>query len=154
MSRRCVSSSSLMPADGSSAFRSFIISSRNRSTEIPAAFFWISALKSSEYVSFSILNLSWAANLIARIGRSPSSIKRSDGFPTVLIIPCRMSFCPPNGSTTVPSARFTAIAFIVKSRRLKSSCIVAAYSMWSGCRPSEYPDSVRNVVTSISFFIK
>ena len=120
------SSSIFKPADGFSHITIFSNSSLNRSIEMEAVFCRTSSLKGSLYVSFSILKPSLPAKRTARIGLSPSSINRSCAFPTVLIIFFLMSLRPPYGSTTFPSARFTAIAFIVKSRRERSSSIVAA----------------------------
>ena len=65
-----------------------------------------------------------------------------------------MSVRPPNGSMSSPGvpdrAGRQAIAFIVKSRRARSSCSDAVNATLSGRRWSVYSASVRYVVTSIS----
>src|SRR3989344_670759 len=74
--------------------------------------------------------------------------KRLFGSPTARITLSSRSFAPANGSTKrVPSC---AIAFMVKSRRARSSSMFLANSIRSGCRLSEYPRSLRNVVTSMT----
>ena len=80
----------------------------------------------AEKVSSSILNPNCPANLIARTGLKPSSLNLSIGEPTVLIIPSSISFCPLNGSMILPVESSAAMAFIVKSLRVRSSSIVSA----------------------------
>lgn len=63
------------------------------------------------------------ANLMARIIRRASSLNLSEALPTARRFLSFMSFRPLNGSTTsfiAPFDRLTAMAFIVKSRRLRS----------------------------------
>ena len=151
MSSIPVSSKSFRQTLGFSSESILHHSSRNLSIDMDAVFLRTSGLCRAEKVSPSIENPSCPANLTARTGLSPSSPNLSNGEPTVLIIFFFMSSCPPNGSTRCPSSRSAAIAFIVKSRLERSSSIVAAYFTLSGCRPSVYPLSVRNVVVSISF---
>ena len=71
------------------------------------------------------------------IGLNPSSKNLSRESFTVRIIFLSMSFLPEKGSMSEKSFKFIAIAFIVKSRRDKSSSIVEAYFIKSGCRESE-----------------
>ena len=63
----------------------------------------------------------WLANLAARIMRNGSSEKDSSGSRGVRITRLLKSSIPPNGSTNVSSGNLTAMALIVKSRRIRSS---------------------------------
>ena len=131
-----VFSRSLRLSDGLSQSNILQNSSLNLSTEIEAVFFNTSGSERAARVFSSILNPSWPENLTARTGLSPSSANRSCGSPTVRIILFLMSFCPSKGSVSSPLSKSAAIAFIVKSRRERSSSIVVANFMLSGCLPS------------------
>lgn len=89
-----VSSKSFNPMEGRRESKILQNSSRKRSVEMLAIFFSVSSSKISENVRFSILNSSCDANLIARIGRKPSSMKRSCAFPTVRMVFVLMSSRP------------------------------------------------------------
>ena len=78
-------------------FGLFIIlqnSSWNLSIEMDFVFLITSSSANALNVSSSILNPSWPANLMARTGLSPSSVKRSVLFPTVRMIFFLISLLP------------------------------------------------------------
>src|SRR5437764_305756 len=74
----------------------------------------------------------------ARSVRRASSAKRSRGSPTARTMRASRSRCPPNGSTSSPGLPSTpgrqAIAFIVKSRRERSSWSESVNATEVGCR--------------------
>ncbi len=103
-------------------------------------------------VSGSIENPSSVAILTALKIRRASSPKRSTGSPTALTTPAFKSFMPVDKSTIMALYKpfllslpiiFKAIAFIVKSRRLRSSSIFPLNITLSGRRLSEYFSSNR-----------
>ncbi len=93
-------------------------------------------------VPSSIENPSWAANRSARRILSASSLNRSSGRPTQRIRPAFRSSWPPNASTR-PLSLLYAMAFIVKSRRFRSSLRSGVNSTVLGWRPSSYSPSIR-----------
>ena len=102
-------------------------------------------------VSSSIENERTAENRSARRMRSASSLKRVSAFPTQRISLFSISSFPPNGSKRAPFSS-SAMAFIVKSRRERSSEIFFEKLTKSGWRLSEYALSVRKVVISTGVF--
>ena len=136
MSIKPLSSRSLRQTLGFSHFIILQNSSWNLSIEIDFIFLITSGFEIDFKVSFSIVNPSCPAKRMALIGLNPSSPNLSRGLPTVRIVFRLMSPIPSNGSFMVPSFKSAAMAFIVKSRRLKSSSMVLAYSTLSGCLPS------------------
>ena len=86
----------------------------------------------------------------ARSIRNGSSLKLTSGPSGVRSTLRIRSTAPPNGSTSVgacPAVTSSAIALIVKSRRLRSVSISSAY-VTCGLRESSVYDSARNVVIS------
>jgi hypothetical protein len=79
----------------------------------------ISRIASSASPSSS--NPSCATNRAPRIMRSGSSLKDTSAGPGVRTVRWTRSVSPPKGSWNVRSATWTAIAFMAKSRRTRSS---------------------------------
>ncbi len=90
----------------------------------------------------SMLNPSCAANRTPRRIRSASSEKRSVAFPTHRMTRALKSSIPPNMSTR-PSFSLYAMAFIVKSRRSRSSLKLLVNVTSAGWRLSSYLPSIR-----------
>ena len=99
-------------------------------------------------VAGSIVYSNRAAKRTARSMRNLSSAKRCSGSPIVRMIPASRSFRPPTKSSTSPLTGSSSIPLMVKSRRATSSCGSRLNRTSSGCRPSEYPISLRKVATS------
>ena len=98
-------------------------------------------------VEGSIRKPSVPANRMALSIRSESSPKRSSGTPTALMILFLMSDRPPYSSIR-PLLGEYANAFIVKSRLARSTLMSLLNETESGCLPSVYAPSDRNVVIS------
>ena len=125
------SSISRYMVSGAPVSRIFSISSRTRSAARDAAsgaFFRMAAM-----VCSSISKPRRAEKRSARNMRSASSSKRSSGTPTQRMMRFCISAVPPNGSAIRPSGG-SAIAFIVKSRRLRSALRSPTKLTASGCR--------------------
>ncbi len=110
---------------------------------------WISAacFRSAAKVAGSISNPSTVANRIARSIRSRSSLNRLAGSPIARTTRRSRSARPPTKSMTSPSIGSKNIPLIVKSR-LSASSRGEEKVTASGCRPSMYAPSDRNVATS------
>lgn len=135
-------SSSTRPAAGPQTSR--FSSSATRSRETQAS--WGAQARTPAAVPSSIRKSSWAANRRARSRRRASSPKRRSGSPTQRMTPAARSARPPKGSVRPEGSQ--AIAFMVKSRRARSSPRSPVNSTRSGRRWSVYRPSRRKVVTS------
>ena len=113
----------------------FLISSPILSFDTFSSIFLFSIIASSKSLSKVLILPSPSKNRKARIILNPSSAILSPALPTDLRIFCCKSFFPPNMSIMFQSSS-TAIAFIVKSRRAKSSSILSPNNTLSGLLPS------------------
>ena len=115
------------------------------SVRIRSALIFSSVCDSSQIarrVASSISYPNWAEKRTARIILSASSVKRSFASPTHRITFFEISSIPPKISTK-PASSLYAMALIVKSRLLRSSCNDAVNVTSFGCLESSYSPSIR-----------